>query len=183
MRTATAWRLVGTLLVVFVLVGCAGTGPEQEDPRLGETFDPLALADDDIAPVAASVRREPVPSAEALPPSPASQPAAMPAVESAGPEGTPPSVEEGQDSGEVTHVPGYRVQLFASVSREKAEEVRAQVGAERGLVSYVEYDPPFYKVQLGDFRERAAAERLAQALRVEGMSDAFWVPATIRLSR
>jgi cell division septation protein DedD len=77
---------------------------------------------------------------------------------------------------------GWRVQIYASRSEADAAaaatRVRETLG-ERAPV-YVERDDPWFKVRVGDFGERAAAEALRQDLAGLGWPDAWAVRTTIR---
>jgi len=86
---------------------------------------------------------------------------------------------------------GYRVHLFASRDKRlaDAELRRAIAWWERnrtdgsGVVPppiYVDYEQPFFKVRLGDYRSRSAAAAEAEKL-ARTFKGAFVVPATINL--
>jgi len=66
--------------------------------------------------------------------------------------------------GEVTppgmkRVYGYRVQVFATIYKDKAERIRSEVQAQVEYRVYIEEIPPFYKIRIGDFQKREEAER------------------------
>jgi len=84
---------------------------------------------------------------------------------------------------------GYRVQLYASRDKAQADaELQRAINwwetnrgdEDRGPPIYVEYEQPYFKVRLGDYRRRsdaaAEADKLAATFR-----GAFVVPATINL--
>jgi hypothetical protein len=57
---------------------------------------------------------------------------------------------------------GYRVQVFASATQEGAERAAAEA---RGLFSgrvHIDFEPPFFKVRVGDCTTRHEAERLRE---------------------
>ena len=69
----------------------------------------------------------------------------------------------------------YRVQIGV-FEDQKAAEVRA--GEARSKVSenvYVEFEPPFYRVRVGDFKTRKEAEQFAKIMQNNGFRGAFWV--------
>jgi len=75
---------------------------------------------------------------------------------------------------------GYRVQIFAFESMERAEAAAEEARIRLDLPVYVEYVPPFYKVRVGDFIEREEAERIRDKLRLTGYPDAFLVETLIK---
>lgn len=74
---------------------------------------------------------------------------------------------------------GYRVQIF--MGREKgADEAKLDFSEEfEDYGVYEAYESPFFKVRVGDFRLRSAAERFAEKVR-ERYPAAFVVPSEIR---
>jgi hypothetical protein len=70
---------------------------------------------------------------------------------------------------------GYRVQIFATGSIDEANAMRltaVQRITEDSI--YVMFDPPVYKVRIGDFRTRAEANQKLGAIVALGFADA-WV--------
>jgi len=74
---------------------------------------------------------------------------------------------------------GYRVQVFATFSEEKADMIANQVRERTTEPVYVEYIAPYYKVRVGDCTTRDEAESLKSNLFGLGYSDAFIVQDTI----
>jgi Na+-transporting methylmalonyl-CoA/oxaloacetate decarboxylase gamma subunit len=75
--------------------------------------------------------------------------------------------------------PGYRVQIFASSSLEKAEEV---AGKARSLFServYVEYSAPLYRVRAGNFTSKEDALRFREKAVQSGYEGAWVVEALV----
>ena len=132
-------------------------------------FDPLALGDDGI-----------------LVPRP--QPAVSP-----GGQGAESEIEllqgddesGGQLGGEVEEVweeqmrPGYRVQIFASRQVGKAHEIEQQAGRQFPEGAYMVYDPPNYKIRVGDCLTRGEAEELRRKAVAIGYHDAWVVKDNI----
>ncbi|NIA23084.1 MAG: hypothetical protein GWP03_02820 [Proteobacteria bacterium] len=74
---------------------------------------------------------------------------------------------------------GYRVQVFATFSEEKADMIANKVRERTTEPVYVEYIAPYYKVRVGDCTTRDEAESLKSNLYGLGYSDAFIVRDTI----
>jgi cell division septation protein DedD len=81
----------------------------------------------------------------------------------------PPRVEE--TSGE-----GFRVQIFASSSLEKAETVARQARTVFSESVYVEYSAPLYRVRVGDFSTKEQALEMKEKAVRAGYEGA-WVAA------
>jgi hypothetical protein len=77
---------------------------------------------------------------------------------------------------------GWRVQVYASRDETdaagEATRVRDALAGEAPV--YVERDPPWFKVRVGDFGERDAADRLRERLAGLGWPEAWAVRTTIR---
>lgn len=76
-----------------------------------------------------------------------------------------------------TKVPGYRVQIFASSTQEGADKVASEARFKFTEQVYVEYEPPYYKVRLGDYKNRSDAEILREKAKNLGYLDA-WIVQT-----
>jgi hypothetical protein len=76
---------------------------------------------------------------------------------------------------ESTFTQGYRIQIFATGSIDEANAMRLtalQLITEDSL--YVVYDPPVYKVRIGDFPTRSEANQKLATVITQGFADA-WV--------
>lgn len=87
------------------------------------------------------------------------------------------AAEHRQDSVvvESSFIQGYRIQIFATGSIDEANAMRltaVQRITEDSI--YVMFDPPVYKVRIGDFRTRAEANQKLGAIVSLGFADA-WV--------
>lgn len=81
-----------------------------------------------------------------------------------------------------TLVDGFRVQVFASADREIAENA-SRVAQERlQLPSYVDLDGGMYKVRVGDFATRAAADQTLGSIR-RAYADAWVVASKVHVAR
>ncbi len=79
---------------------------------------------------------------------------------------------------------GYRIQIFASGSIDEANAMRmtaAQHITDDSL--YVVFDPPVYKVRVGDFHTRAEANQRLGVVVGEGFTDAWVVGDRIVLRK
>ncbi|HET9333999.1 MAG TPA: SPOR domain-containing protein [Gemmatimonadota bacterium] len=77
---------------------------------------------------------------------------------------------------------GWRVQVYASRDETEAagEATRVRDALAGEAPVYVERDAPWYKVRVGDFGDRAAADRLRERLAGLGWPAAWAVRTTIR---
>lgn len=80
---------------------------------------------------------------------------------------------------------GYRIQIFATGSFDEANAMR-QTAVQRLTEDsvYVVFDPPVYKVRVGDFRKRVEANQRLGVISAMGFADAWVVgdKITIRTS-
>jgi hypothetical protein len=77
-------------------------------------------------------------------------------------------------------VDGYRVQVIASSYQDNANGVADQVrAAYPGTGVYVEHIQGLYKVRVGDYGDRAAAEAMRDRLRNAGYPDAWIVKEAV----
>ncbi|MGH2566850.1 MAG: SPOR domain-containing protein, partial [Bacteroidota bacterium] len=88
-----------------------------------------------------------------------------------------PDTEEPSDSVSIEEeiLQGFRIQIFASASIDEANLARqlaAQAIVDDSL--YIVYDPPVYKVRVGDYLTRLAANRALTSVLQHGYPDA-WV--------
>ncbi len=79
---------------------------------------------------------------------------------------------------------GYRIQIFASSSIDEANAMRLTASQHITDDSlYVVFDPPVYKVRVGDFRTRAEANQRLGVIIGEGFTDAWVVGDRIVLRK
>lgn len=80
-------------------------------------------------------------------------------------------------------VQGYRVQVFSVRDRNAAlaakRETQQRLTDFPGIGVYIDGDPPFYKVRIGDFLTRTEAEKLAALLRSKKGYTEAWVVETL----
>ena len=161
------------ILLLFIgavlIAGCASSKKEIKPSDTGvsespydESFDPLTLNDDDIKI-----------------------------------SGNEQSAEDGQgtaeedSSAQVTQNPvemqkrfGFRVQIAATSSLEKATLVQQEIAAkfsdsDENIKAYLIFESPLYKVRVGDSVDRDEANTLRDFMRENGYKDAFVVPSEI----
>ena len=77
-------------------------------------------------------------------------------------------------------IDGYRVQIIASSYQDNADNVAGQVrAAYPGTDVYVEHIQGLYKVRVGDYADRGAAETMRDRLRNAGYADAWIVKEAV----
>lgn len=101
------------------------------------------------------------------------------------------------DDGTLQEISGFRVQIFASIERSETVEVeervrlwlrsldeegRASLGLQEKTEIYHLYSQPYFRVRIGDFKNRVEAILLVQELR-RLFPGAFVVPDIIRVMR
>jgi hypothetical protein len=75
---------------------------------------------------------------------------------------------------------GFRIQLFSTSSIDEAMKMKVNVLAKLPRDSvYIVYDPPVYKIRLGDFPSRYEASIRLPSIVNEGYADAWIVPDNI----
>jgi hypothetical protein len=101
----------------------------------------------------------------------------------------PPDIwyEYGEDSNDsqksvVGTTDGYRVQVVATDDIEEANQIRSEIYTKTtNKQVYVNFEPPFYKVKVGDFTSRQDANDLKFMLNQLGYKEARIVQETINL--
>ncbi len=81
-------------------------------------------------------------------------------------------------------IPGYRVQVLITDNLDEANQMRSDIYFKTKLSSiYVVFTPPFYKVEVGDFKNIDDAKNMDFQLKQSGFSDARIIPETINVYR
>jgi hypothetical protein len=78
---------------------------------------------------------------------------------------------------------GFRVQVFATGDRHRAEQFKTEAGMRLNAPAYIEHVDDIYKVRVGDCRSREEAERLRLKCHAMGYKDAWIVSAEVRFSK
>ncbi|HUI65245.1 MAG TPA: SPOR domain-containing protein [Bacteroidota bacterium] len=90
------------------------------------------------------------------------------------------SPQEAASVSESDLVPGFRVQIFSSndidAAKAKKEEAEADFPSE---YLYLQYDPPAYKLRVGNFLQRYEADRFAKLAVEKGFPDSWVVPEKV----
>lgn len=77
---------------------------------------------------------------------------------------------------------GYRLQVITTNDRNKAIEVRTRLLTDfPGVKTYLVYHAPYFKIQMGNFREREDAEQLMNRVKQVYPTGVFIVPSRIEL--
>lgn len=92
---------------------------------------------------------------------------------------TEPAPEEEEPTAPRT-VQGYRIQLLTTKNKEAADERAAEAEAEWGGPVEVAWKAPYYRVRVGAFSSRSAAQSMLDAVQQQ-FPDAFLVPATVTI--
>ena len=95
----------------------------------------------------------------------------------------PPRLMEGRaDEGIRAQVQGYRVQVFSSLDKTQAVEHEEAAKTITEMPVYMVYMQPYYRVRVGNFTSREAAEQARSNL-AQRFPDAFIVPDTVEITR
>jgi hypothetical protein len=151
------------LLLVIFMFNCSSSKktirdetPDKETPKFDESFDPLKLNDEKI-----EFKEEPE--------KPTDQQTVFP-------------IEDNQqlleDENKLTD--GFRVQLYATKDIESATIAKKEaqfVFVDDSLSIYIEFDSPYYKLRIGDFKERDKAEAFREIAREKGYPSS-WIVKT-----
>jgi hypothetical protein len=161
-------RLLFLLLIITVVGGCASSkkerpsSPDTESRSLlDETFDPLSLNDDDLKFEEPEIKVK------------EESPRYLPMLELDTDTLQTPLNEL---------MEGFRVQLLSTKDLENATRAKAIATEQFSDVRvkfYLEFDSPYYKVRLGDFKTRAAAENTRELVRSRGYPKAWIVKSKI----
>jgi cell division septation protein DedD len=90
----------------------------------------------------------------------------------------PPAAVPALSSPEKVYIPGWRIQVFASSSMSNADAISRKARQRFTEPVYVEFDPPLYKVRVGDFLSKEDARHMANRAKAEGY-DAWVVEALV----
>jgi len=83
----------------------------------------------------------------------------------------------------IRNQPGFRVQLISTNKRNEANDIKARVmQLYPDYRTYMDYQAPYFKVRVGDFKTREEATELREKLSSSFPGGVFVVPATINVS-
>jgi|YelNatPaOPRAMG01_1025707.scaffolds.fasta_scaffold00174_46 hypothetical protein len=82
----------------------------------------------------------------------------------------------------IKNVPGYRVQVASTDNLDAANQLRSEIYFKTNQKAvYVIFDPPFYKIEIGDFIDINDAKNLSFKLKQMGYPEARVVNETINI--
>jgi hypothetical protein len=93
-----------------------------------------------------------------------------------------PPVADESAAGAGTATDGFRIQCFASSSIDAVREKKKHVEDKTGLVAYIAFAEPYYKLHLGNFANREQAEAGLQRVKRAGFADAWIVRSRVEAS-
>lgn len=76
-------------------------------------------------------------------------------------------------------VQGYRIQLVATKEEEQAREIKKNAMLKLSHPVYLIFEPPLYKVRVGDCATREEAKEILNEAKQNGFPDAWIVPSMI----
>ena len=83
----------------------------------------------------------------------------------------------------IRNQPGFRVQVISTNKRNEATEMKAKVmQLYPDYRTYLDYQAPYFKVRVGDFKNRDEASELRDKLSASLSGGVFVVPAIINVS-
>jgi hypothetical protein len=83
----------------------------------------------------------------------------------------------------IRNQPGFRVQVITTNKRNEANDAKAKVmQLFPDYRTYIDYQAPYFKVRIGDFRSRDEATELRNKLTNQFAGGVFVVPAIINVS-
>lgn len=74
---------------------------------------------------------------------------------------------------------GYRIQLISTQDRQEAMEIKKQADERYELPVYIDFEPPNYKVRIGNYTSNEEAMRVQETMRLQGFKFAWVVPSKI----
>ena len=78
---------------------------------------------------------------------------------------------------------GFRVQIFATGDRHRAEQFKTEAAARLNVGAYIQHVDDIYKVHVGDCRSREEAERLRLKCQAMGYKDAWIVTSEVQFPK
>jgi hypothetical protein len=87
-------------------------------------------------------------------------------------------------SGTMDKLPGYRVQVTTTDNLDEANSTRSDILFRANQKNiYISFDPPFYKVKVGDFTKQSEASELQFKLRQMGYPEARVITDSVNVYR
>lgn len=83
----------------------------------------------------------------------------------------------------IRNQPGFRVQVISTNKRTEANDVKARVmHLYPDYRTYLDYQPPYFKVRVGDFKNRDEATELRERISSSFPGGVFVIPAIINVT-
>jgi hypothetical protein len=83
----------------------------------------------------------------------------------------------------IRNQPGFRVQVISTNKRNEANDIKARaMQLYPDYRTYMDYQPPYFKVRIGDFKNREEAAELREKMSASFPGGVFVVPAIINVS-
>jgi len=92
------------------------------------------------------------------------------------------SVDINKEDGNIIEVSGFRVEVKAAESLDEANSLKAELNFSIPQKVYIIFDPPFYRVRVGDYEKRNSAEDQLFKLRQMGYQESRVVTDSVRIS-
>ncbi|MFQ6673980.1 MAG: SPOR domain-containing protein [Fidelibacterota bacterium] len=90
---------------------------------------------------------------------------------------------QGSETETDTAMDGYRVQVLSTADYQTADSLMKEVSPLFGGEVYLTFDPPNYKVRVGNFRSRSPAEKAQAQLAKMGFNTAWIIRTSIETRR
>ncbi len=78
---------------------------------------------------------------------------------------------------------GWRVQIKATKNSQESEQIRRQAEAKLQERIYVNYEPPYYRIRVGDCSSFEDATRLLRRVKAKGYDEAFIVRTNVLIRK
>ncbi len=93
------------------------------------------------------------------------------------------AAETGSGELKTVTVPGFRVQLYSSSDYYAAVRVRNEATLRFHEDVYFDFEPPYYRVRIGNFTDRISADELRDAARSLGFPDAWVIQTNVTVTK
>ena len=150
---------------VLLLTGCALIQPPQSEPVTEEeassipqyeAFDPLSIEGDDIIDISGSDLPTMIKSSTST-----------------------ENVENKEGTAATVEISGFRVQIFATSEEHEARSIEEEALLTFTVPVYLTFDPPNYKIRIGNCRTREEATAIKKTANKKGYRDAWVVPSKV----
>lgn len=78
---------------------------------------------------------------------------------------------------------GYRIQLISTQDRNEAIKIKEEAAERYNLPVYIDFEPPNYKVRIGNYASNEEAQRVQESMRRHGFKFAWVVPSKIIIQK